>query len=94
MKPDSSVSNRRALTAIELLVFLAVSGILIAVVVLPLLKSRPVPAHGIKCVNNLKQVGSGNVLQADGSVQITTSSHLRELLRTTGDTNNGIAVPD
>jgi len=37
---------------------------------------------------------AGNVALVDGSVQKFTTLRLRELLRTTGDTNNRIAVPD
>ena len=37
---------------------------------------------------------AGNAALADGSVLQFTPTRLRELLRTTGDTNNRIAVPD
>jgi prepilin-type processing-associated H-X9-DG protein len=37
---------------------------------------------------------SGNIAFGDGHVDHLTSDHLRESLRSTGDTNNRIAVPD
>ncbi len=53
----------------------------------------PVPNPGAGYDKNVHQT-AGNVLLGDGSVQPVTTARLREQLKTSGNDNNDIGVPD
>jgi len=57
MKPRRSNQRNRAMTLTEVLVVVAVLAVLAVVFLLALILDRPVPAHRINCVSNLKEVG-------------------------------------
>lgn len=56
MKTKLPASNTKALTLIEVIVVIAVLGVLISMII-PSMHHSHTPAYRIKCVSNLKQIG-------------------------------------
>lgn len=65
MKPRCSNQRNRALTKIEVVVFIAVIAAVFFFAILQVLLAANKGAKGIKCVNNLKQMGVAHQLWVD-----------------------------